>query len=753
MAGIYDDLGEKEKALDYLKQALLLRHAGKNRKGEAATLNNLGRIYDELDEKQQALDYLRQAASLFHAIGDRAGEARAVSNIGLVYKALGRSQSALDHYTQALPLFRAVEDRWGEANTLMSIGAVYEDLVERQRAFDYYGQALPLFRDIGDRGGEANALGLLAHVERDRGNLREALVRIEAAIDIIESLRTKLASQELRASYFSTVQGYYELYIDVLMHMHKQQPSAGYDGKALEASERGRARSLLELLAEAGADIRQGVDPKLVEREHSLQNQLNARAQQQRQLLSSQYTAEQAKAIAKEIESLTTERQQIEAQIRQTSPRYAALTQPRPLTLREIQTQVLDANTLLLEYSLGPDHSYLWAVTSTSITSYELPRGEEIEAAAKQFYEMLNTPTSIYAGADQKKALGLAVIDAQQQEMVKTAARLSQMLVGPVAEQLGQKRLVIVPDASLQYLPFAALPDPVLSKQAAKSMQPLIVQHEIVSLPSISMVMTLRKEIAGRKPAPKELAVLADPVFYSDDERVKRNPGQKNSNQQKASSVEDADLTALVERVARETRARRDGDRLARLKGTRKEAEGILALVPPDKAKLALDFDASRALASRGELSQYRYVHFATHGLLDSGHPELSAIVLSLVDENGKPQDGYLRAHEIYNLNLPADMVVLSGCQTGLGKKVRGEGLVGLARGFMYAGAARVVMSLWSVDDEATAKLMVIFYRGMIKEGRRPAEALRAAQIEMLKQPHWQAPNYWAAFVLQGDWR
>ena len=192
---------------------------------------------------------------------------------------------------------------------------------------------------------------------------------------------------------------------------------------------------------------------------------------------------------------------------------------------------------------------------------------------------------------------------------------------------------------------------------------------------------------------------------------------------------------------------------IPRLPGTRREAETILAFVPAAESKPALDFAASRATATSAELSQYRYVHFATHGFLNSTHPELSGVVLSMVDESGAPQNGFLRAHELFNLHLPAELVVLSACQTGLGKEVRGEGLVGLTRGVMYAGARRVVVSLWNVSDEATAELMARFYRGMLKEGQRPAAALRAAQVEMWKKKQWEQRYYWAAFMLQGEWK
>jgi CHAT domain-containing protein/tetratricopeptide (TPR) repeat protein len=741
MVAIYEDIGDKEKALEYLMKALPLKRAAADRDGEATVLNNIGRMHDDLGDKEQALYYLKQAAPLFHAVENRSGEARALSNTGLIYHRRDEIRRALDYYEQALPLLRAAGDRGGEAGVLSNMGSAHTGLGEYEKALDSLTQALPLRRAVGDRGGEADTLGQFAMLERRRGNLREALVRIEGALDIIESLRTEYGSYDLRASYFSTMQGYYELYIDVLMRLHRQQPSAGYDGKALQASERGRARSLLEMLSEAGADIRRGVDPRLVEAERSLREKLNTRAQQLAQPTGDLADAQRAKAAVKEVEDLTTELQRVEAQIRQASPRYAALTRPAPLSLRDIQTRVLDADTLLLEYSLGPDRSYLWAVTPTSVTSHELPSRVEVETAAKQFNELLVSPNAARES------------DEQRRERLIAGERLSRVLLGPVAPQLGRKRLVIVAEGALQYLPFAALPDPASSDQNIKGRQPLIVGHELVSLPSVSMMLTLRDEMAKRTPAPQTLAVLADPVFSPDDERVSRTSTSKNANQRQAPSV-DAGLIEKALKAAQKTGARRGaGERPEQLAGTRKEAEGILALVPAEKAKKALDFNASRALALSGELSRYRYIHFATHGLLDSAHPQLSAIVLSLVDENGNQQDGYLRAHEVYGLNLVADVVVLSGCDTGLGKEVRGEGLVGLTRGFMYAGAARVVVSLWGVDDDATAELMVRFYRSMLKEGKRPTEALRMAQIEMLRQDRWEAPRNWAAFVVQGEWR
>ncbi|NET90722.1 MAG: tetratricopeptide repeat protein [Kamptonema sp. SIO1D9] len=737
LGAIYNSLGEFQQALDYFNQVLPLFRAVGDRGGEATTLNNIGSVYDSLGEKQQALDYYNQALPLYRAVGDRGGEATTLNNLGYIYNSLGEKQQALDYFNQALPLLRAVKDRGREAVTLNNLGSVYSDLGKKQQALDYYNQALPLSRAVGDRDGEATTLYNLASSERDRGNLNTALTQIEAAINIVEDLRTKIGSQELRQSYFATVQDYYKFYIDLLMELHQQNPNQGYDAQALHISERARARSLLELLTEANADIRQGVDPQLLAQEENLLQQINALEHRKHQLLNSQYTQTEIDEINALSESLLSQLDQLEAQIRVTSPRYADLKYPEPLTLKEIQQQVLDDDTLLLQYSLGKERSYLWAVTKDSITSYELPPQADIEAAAKEFYTQLESP------------------DIPESE---TAVKLSQMILAPVAAQLSNKRLLIVGDGALQSIPFAALPvtsspTPLLVGEGSSSppfprregglgglgYTPLLAQNEIVTLPSASTIAINREQLQNRSFAPKTLAVIADPIFNEEDSRLSGSPEQPSDT--------NLNYAAL-------TRSFLDfGDNFTRLEFTRKEAETILALVPENQRSSALDFAASRELTTSPELAEYQIVHFATHGLINLVNPELSGIVLSLFDENGEPENGFLRLHDIFNLNLPAELVVLSACQTGLGEEVQGEGLVGLTRGFMYAGAKRVVVSLWSVNDVATSELMGLFYQKMLSENLTPVQALREAQLEMLKSQNWQAPYYWAAFTIQGEWQ
>jgi CHAT domain-containing protein/Tfp pilus assembly protein PilF len=754
---IYQPLGQLQKALEKFNESLLISRAIGNLRGEATTLTNIGEVYESLGEMQKALEKYNESLPISRAIGDRKTEAISLTNIGSVYLSLGEKQKALEKFNEALPISRAIGDRYGEAVTLNIIGTVYSELGEMQKALDNYNEALQIRQAAGLRNGEANTLLGIARVEQKRGNLIQARQSIEQAISIIESVRAEFGGRGLRASFSASRQGYYEAHIDVLLQMHKRNPDASFDALALAVSERARARSLLELLAEARADIRQGVDSSLLERERSLRQRLAARAAAQAKLLNGKHTPAQAEAAAKEVASIIAEYEKLEAQIRASSPRYAALTQPQPLNLSEIQRQVLDPQTLLLEYSLGENASYLFAVSHNSIASHQLPKRAEIEAIARRVYELL---TAQQPRPGETETQRQARISEARTNYWPEAAALSRLLLGPVASQLGKKRLVIVADGALQYIPFAALPVPAIGNDKKRNSgadpQPLIVEHEVVSLPSASTLATLRRETAGRKPAEKSLAVLADPVFADDDTRVKAVASKtQGAGKSEPADAGEKDIASLqMTRSAQETGAIDRDARFGRLLNTRREATAILALVPERARKQALDFEASRATALSPDLGQYRIVHFATHGLLNNVHPELSGIVLSLVDKDGQPQDGFLRLQDIYNLKLPAELIVLSACQTGLGKEIKGEGLIGLTRGFMYAGTPRIVASLWKVDDRATSELMKRFYQGLLGPERlRPAEALRQAQMSIGKQKQWRAPFYWAAFVLQGEWK
>ncbi|HEX4945970.1 MAG TPA: tetratricopeptide repeat protein, partial [Blastocatellia bacterium] len=426
---LYSEMGEYRKALDYLEQVLQIKREAGNRVEESIALNNLGVNHAYLGEQQKALQYYQQALPLSRGVPS--AEATTLSNIGKANDDLGNHQKALDVYQQALRIKLEIGDRRGEAVTRTNIGRAYYGLGQWQKAIEYYQQALPLRQAVADRVGEAITLYNLALAQRALNQLPEAHTQSAAALAIVESLRSNVASQRLRTSYLASVQQYYELNIDLLMRLEQQRPAEGFAAAALQTSERARARSLLEMLAESRTEIRQGVAPDLLARERTLQQLLDTKAMAQTRLLNGKHTAGQAAAIAKELSDLTTEFEQVQAQIRRTSPRYAALTQPVPLSVQEIQTAVLDDDTLLLEYALGKEKSYLWAVTPTSLKSFVLPNRAEIEAAARRVYEALTARNQ--APPNETPEQRQRRIDRADADFVPAAAALSQMLFSPVA--------------------------------------------------------------------------------------------------------------------------------------------------------------------------------------------------------------------------------------------------------------------------------------------------------------------------------
>jgi CHAT domain-containing protein len=685
-------LGEQEKAREHFDQALPLYQALGNKIGEAKTLHLLGYSYVSEYEYQKALDYFLKALAIWRLTANRVGEAVEHSAVSNEYARAGDRQKALYHAEQALLSPQTLPDV-ERATVLTDVGLTHNKLGEFEKALAYYDRALGIWQTLGDKRGEAITLKHLASAQRDQGRLAEAKVSIENSISLLEFMRAHAGSPESQSSFVASLFDFYEFYIDLMMRLHAANPKAGHDVAALAFTEKVKGRSLIELLKKARVELRQGD--------------------------------------------------------------YAALDEPQTLGVREIQQQLLDGNTILLEYELGDERSYLWAISVDGVLSYRLPPRAEVEAQARRVYQLLIARQPAAGLTDAQQRAREVAADAQYQTQ---AANLSNMLLAQVASQLGTKRLLIVADGALQYLPFAVLPVPATQGTEKKTdSRPLILDHEIVSLPSASVLAVLRRELANRQPAMKMVAVLADPVFSPDDARVKQSLASTSSpvspEKRSGRTPTSSDLSSLG-RALRSVKGDDDRANLRRLLFSRDEAEAILSAVKPRQSGLeALDFRASRKMAMSDELGQYRIIHFSTHGLLDSRHPELSGLVLSLVDEAGKPQEGFLRLNEIYDLRLNADLVVLSACQTGLGKDIRGEGLIGLTRGFMYAGTPRVVASLWQVDDAATAELMKRFYRGVLQEKLAPAAALRAAQIEMLKKKQWQSPYYWGAFVLQGEWR
>jgi tetratricopeptide (TPR) repeat protein len=757
---LYNTLGDPQAALTKFEKSLKIHDAINQPRGKGLTRARM--CYSHLLEgkPQEALELCQAAQTLQKSGVDPPGLAYTHIVMGMIYDTLGETRKALDSYDRALQFHSESGDLRGQAITLDKAGDAYARARDVKSARAKFERALQIWQRIKDQDGETISLYKLARAERDLGNLTEAHARISKALDIVESLRVKVTSQRLRASYFATKLDYYELAIDLKMQLAKAgglgvAAPAELVASAFQANERARARVLFDILLEARVEPRGDSDRALTalfRRQQELQQKLNYKAALQTRLLAGKTPAEALAAVEKEVAQLAIEYDEVDGQIRARSPRYAELTRPQPLSLAEIQRQLLDEQTLLLAYALGEERSYLWVVSRAAVKFYELPRRAEIEAVARRVSDILRAEQKQPGEPARAHQTRLALLDAQFRD---AAAGLSRMLLSPAVAELGRKRLLVVAGGDLQQVPFAALPIPepaegvgeLTSSRRAASLPapderaPVASEHEIVYVPSASTLAALRAET--RQPPPKAVAILADPVFERDDARLQlalKGRSQTDEPPTRLQSLQDA--------------VRSWGVGLPRLLASRQEAKGIKAAAPEGMARVAWDFEASRATATDAELVQYRIIHFATHGVFNDRQPELSGIVLSLFDERGQPrEDGFLRLHDIYNLKLPVEMVVLSACQTGLGKQVRGEGLIGLTRGFMYAGVPRVVASLWKVDDEATAELMRVFYERMFKDGMPPPAALREAQLSVRSQKRWRAPYYWAGFIIQGEWK
>jgi CHAT domain-containing protein len=667
-------------------------------------------------------------------------EAVALDGLAAADDALGLHDEALKHYARALDLYAVSGYKREEAHTLNNVGRIEERGGDVETAVGHYRRALALSRETHDRFVESQSLLNLARVARASGDLDEARRHAEDALGLVEELRENVASYSLRASYFASVHELHEFYVDLLMELDRKRPSEAFDVLAFRASEKARARSLLEMLSEGPADPRD-MDPELLEREKKLEQDIRAHAGSGELRSGRAAGGKSPTGSSADLSELLAELDRVRAVIRSQSEHDQAL-ETEPVSIEELQ-RTLDASTLLISYFLGPEHSYVWALTRSNFSVHALPPQEEIETQVQRLYRLL-------AARERKEGETAKAFHHRSRESDRafweSAMPLSRTLLGPVAGELEGKRLVIIGDGALHHFPFSALPIPNSTDQLDPL--PLIAEHEIVRLPSASILVALRTRDIARPEPPKTLAVLADPVFDREDPRVEKQVSEESVAPEFTPFASARALTRALADVPLG-----EGGAIPRLLASRQEAQDILSMVPPEESLVALGFEASRALATSGELTQYRVVHFATHGLLDTEHPELSGIILSLIDENGEPRDGFLRLHDIETLHLPVNLVVLSACSTGLGKEVKGEGMIGLVRGFMSAGADRVLASYWNVDDEATAELMKRFYRNHFTKGLAPSAALREAQRSMWMEKRWRSPFYWAAFELQGQWQ
>jgi CHAT domain-containing protein len=747
LAETFIETGLPEIGLLKFREALTFYSQTKNQRAMIAMTWGIGRAQFLSGDYAGALVSLETARAQAESIHELMLTAMCDDFLGRTQDALHDPSAAIKRFQLALAGFKKAKNPMETARTVVLIGGINQRQGKIEEARQKYQDALQRFRVLSDRVNESATLYALGTLELSQGRLDLAESYLKQSIDVTENMRRVSSSRDLNAAISSSMHDRYESYVECLMREQRARADHTLDIRAFETSELARARSLAELLRATQTGLIAGVDPELGQKESALRQTLRVKEDARVTLLGTSYRKEELDALDQELAQLEGQYKQVTQVIRAKYPAYEQLTTPGPLNLRQIQTEAIaDDQTLLLEFELGVEKSYVWAVTRTDFASYDLPARAEIERASHRVYDLLTANQAKAGEAPEQRQVRLK--DAEQQ-LPSAIAELSKMLLTPVTDKLGAKRLLIVADGVLQYIPFSALTVPQnsdVTSDPARAVvikdRPLALDHEVIYEPSASILALLMNQSANRKPAQKSVAVLADPVFEKDDPRI-TSPAPNPT----ASTV-----------VAQEVELSRGFDDttptgpLPRLLGSREEAGVIMNIVPWHTGFEAVDFAASRATVIGSPLDQYSIVHFATHAVLNENHPESSGIVLSMVNQAGRPQQGFLRIDDIYNLRLPVNLVVLSACKSALGKDVRGEGLIGLTRGFMYAGARGVVASLWKVDDEATAELMKRFYGGMFKQGLTPAAALRQAQLEMWQSKRWHAPYYWAAFVIQGQY-
>lgn len=723
LGGISLLLGEPHNAIEYFGAALAIGRAENNRGVLEGALGGLAETRTQLGEYDAALSDYLEALTSFRISKYQRGEARTLVGLGGLYERLGRRREALESYEAALRIFRAIREPVGEARALAVLGEMHARSGAGAQAFDEFSESLTIARRVGDSNSEATALVGLARVERDRGDVTSARTRLEAALTLIESRRARLKSDEHRAGFLGTRRSAYELYVDILMRLAEQESTARYAAAALEASERSRARSLLDLLAEARVDVRSGIDPSLKQRERALDGRISQLQKRLIELRSRETpdAAEVATAGAS-LQAAENDRRELEWEIRRSNPRYAGLRYPETLRTEAIQRD-LDPDTALLEYLVGVETSWLFVVTSTDVRVVRLPGASEIASLVTDVRAGLERPGRRETG-----------------RFTRAARRLFELLVAPAEQVIKDKSLLLVAaDRDLHFLPFEVLIGSPLSPGPTGQSRgvPYLLRRWAVSyVPSASVLADLATHRKPTGPTTPTFVGFGDPTYQSVS---KRKGGTVESEPEKQGNSEA--VRSLFDSSGRLT--------LPRLEGSGREVTSIAARFRKGEATVYLGHEAREENVKGNPLVETaQFLHFAVHGVVDDKRPWYSGLILSL--DGVGDEDGLLQIHEIYDLKIDADLVVLSACRSGLGREVTGEGILGLARAFLYAGASSAAVSLWQVSDRSTADLMVAFYEAL-DGGAGKAEALRQAKLRIIESGRDAHPYYWAPFIIVGS--
>ncbi|HEX4481649.1 MAG TPA: CHAT domain-containing protein [Rudaea sp.] len=697
---LYRNLGDEAESLAAFDHAEAAWKTAGDQSGLAETLLNRGDGLLDAGDIDAARAIFEHSVQFDVANGFKREQAHALAGLGRCAMAKNEWEAARKFLLDSLHLATSIGAPIPEAAAHLSLGDLDSRVDQLPAALSDYEQAYRIAVRSGDDAVQIAALGSRARVTLAMDDAKTAHALIATALDLIESERAHIAAPQLRTGYFASQRAYYDLAIDIAVRLDQQIAGHGYGTPALEIAERARARALREELAERNITVGARAAPTLVAAERDAVEALRESAWSLAQTPPDD--AAKKKNLQTRIDAAARRLDDARGRLRDSDPRYAALVHPSPLRVESIQKQLIDDNVVVLEYWLGESRSYVWRVTKQSVELRELPARAVIEKATDALRdEVISAADKTNISFEQ-----LAQTSAETTPELNAQSLASMVLPADIRIPDGDT-IAVIADGELQRIPF--------------DMFEPIAAHDVVYLPSLAILQELRAATPS-VPLARSIAIFADPVFDDSDPRVHGKP----------------EHTPPVWR---------------RLTHAQAEADEIAALFPESERSLQSGFAATRQAVLDMAWPRYNLVHFATHAVIDLRRPELSGIVLSLVDPQGAAQDGFLRMNDIYNLRLSAELIVLSVCDATRERGRGAEGMFGLSRAFFYAGAKRLLVSLWPVDDRASEHLMSLFYRHLIVMKQLPQDALRLAKAEMRGEQRWHAAYYWAGFVIHGDWR
>ena len=705
---IYFNLGNYNSAREYLESSNeIAKEVGS--KGEVAANNaSLGTIYLAIGDTNKALQYLEQALKIFIEISDKTNEATTCSNIAIILSEQKKYIRAEKFFERALRTNQEISNKYGESNTLVDYGNLHLALNDYTEAIKLYRKALNIGKDLKIKEVIAAANYGLGQSLLKQKKFIKAVDYYKSAITALENIRSLLRISEFKSGFLERKINIYHELIDLYFNLYQESGGAEYIKNSFEYAERAKARALLDILAESRINIHKGVDSLLLSREKKIQRTI---ANLQTQLSTTELLKKQKDELYEKINQSEQQFNDLQFEIKQKNPAYSNLQYPEPMSVSDIQKIVLDEDQVMLEYSLSEKNSYLWIITKDEADIFQLLPEKQIRKKVEEY--LFTVASSPRAGISP---------DIPGKELYN-------LLLTPADQQLRRfKRIIIIPDGILHYLPFEALISGVENNLPHYFIESFVISYA----PSASVYEFIKEKRHTKETAKRnDLIAFADPVY------------ERTEKENMAVSLLEGDRETLRGMY------KQGGFSFERLRYSADEVNRIASHFPEDEVSLFLRENAKEEKIKSGILAKYKTIHFATHAIIDEKLPGRSSIVLTLDDD--PTEDGFLRVNEILNLKLEAELVTLSACQTGHGKLVRGEGIIGLTRAFLYAGASSLLVSHWPVSDYSTAQFMDKFY-GYLQQGKSKSEALRKAKLDFIRSeiPKNRHPYYWAAFVLTG---